>query len=152
MDDRQSLIVKLEERRRALQAEITELQAHIADDTEQLYKLQLTLESVLGLMRMEGAQPLDGSPAFRHFVEVAYDYLLERGSGVHYRALATELQRKGVLIPGQRPEANLLAHIGRDHRFERAGRGVYKAVISTADDRMAEAKKRSGRRRKGRAA
>ncbi len=153
MDERQALIEKLEGRRHSLAAEISELQQRIGEDTERLHRLQLTLESVLGLMRMEGAQPLDGSPAFRHFLEVAYDFLLERGTPMHYRELTTELVAKSVLIPGQRPEANLLAHVGRDRRFKRVSRGVYEAVISTADERMADERKRAPRRvRKGRAA
>lgn len=153
VDERQVLIAKLEERRRSLVAEITALQKWMAESTERLRKLQLTLESVLGLMRMEGAQPLDGSPVFRHFIEVAYDVLLEQGKALHYRDLAADLVAKGVFIPGQRPEANLLAHIGRDRRFKRVSRGVYEAVISTADERATEEAKRSRRRtRKGRAA
>ena len=112
-------------RRDALLPEISALQASLADDTQRLRRLQLTLESVLELLRIEGAgTEIEGDDSNRHFLEVAHDVLLERGS-LHYRDIAVELVARGSFVPGVRPEANLLTHIARDDRFVRVGRGRY---------------------------
>lgn len=44
---------------------------------------------------------------------------------IHYRDLADLIFKHGKNIPGKDPAANLIAHLGRDDRFERTGRGMY---------------------------
>ena len=112
-------------RRESLLSEISALQASLAADTQRLRRLQLTLESVLELLRMEGAgTQSETDEANRHFLEVARDVLLEKGT-LHYRQIAAELAERGSFVPGARPEANLLTHIVRDDRFVRVARGRY---------------------------
>jgi hypothetical protein len=112
---------QLERHHSALIQEITRVEEEIAARTQQLRQLQLKLESVLELMKLEGAAP---PQAHRHFIEVAHDRLLESGP-CHYADLARELRVQRVLIPGTKPEANLLAHMSRDERFVKVGRGTY---------------------------
>lgn len=112
---------QLEAHHRALVSEIVDVESHIAERTQYLRQLQLKLESVIELMKIEGVAP---AQAHRHFLEVAHDVLLQSGAE-HYIALATTLRAQGVLIPGSKPEANLLAHMSRDGRFKKVGRGTY---------------------------
>ena len=123
MNEPDALLEGLRLRRDRLRAEIADLQRKILEDTETLKQKQMTLESVIELLRREGvtdAAELDS----RHFVEVAHDHLLEQGT-MHYTKLCADLLARGVFIPGAKPEANLLAHINRDLRFHRVGRGEY---------------------------
>ena len=111
----------LEAHHRALVEEIARVEQEIASRTQHLRQLQLKLESVLELMKVEGIAP---PQAHRHFLEVAHDLLLESGPR-HYVELASDLRARGVLIPGAKPEANLLVHMSRDSRFQKVGRGMY---------------------------
>lgn len=65
----------------------------------------------------------------RHFLDVAYDILTKEGD-LYYERLAARLQESGVTIPGRNPGANLIAHMSRNPRFKRTGRGTYAAVLS----------------------
>jgi hypothetical protein len=123
MDEAVDLLEGLRIRRDNLRAEIAEFQRRIMEDTETLKQKQMTLESVIELLRREGvteSAELDS----RHFIEVAHDHLIESGA-MHYTKLCADLLARGVFIPGAKPEANLLAHINRDPRFHRVGRGEY---------------------------
>jgi hypothetical protein len=111
----------LEAHHQALVEEIARVEQEIAFRTQHLRQLQLKLESVFELMKVEGIAP---PQAHRHFLEVAHDVLLQSGPR-HYVELASELRAQGVLIPGAKPEANLLAHMSRDSRFQKVGRGIY---------------------------
>ena len=59
------------------------------------------------------------------FLDVAAELLQDSESGVHYQALLSALNEKGVNVPGREPGANLIAHLTRDERFVRTGRGMY---------------------------
>ena len=71
----------------------------------------------------EGA-PLSGESGERHFTDVAYDILAAEGE-LYYEDLLSRLNEAGVRVPGRNPGANLIAHMGRDKRFRRVGRGTY---------------------------
>ena len=43
----------------------------------------------------------------------------------HYRQIVGLLAERDVYVPGKDPGANLIAHIARDARFVRTGRGMY---------------------------
>jgi hypothetical protein len=60
----------------------------------------------------------------RHFLDDAYD-ILDKEGALYYERLLTRLQETGVTIPGRNPGANLIAHMSRDARFKRTGRGTY---------------------------
>lgn len=125
---------QLEAHHRDLIEQIARVEEEIASRTQHLRQLQLKLESVLELMKMEGIAP---PQAHRHFIEVAHDLLLESGPR-HYTELANVLRTQGVLIPGTKPEANLLAHMSRDPRFAKVGRGTYAVLTGKAEQKSSE--------------
>ena len=55
----------------------------------------------------------------------AFAILKETDKPWYYRELAEKLRGIGVHISGNDRAANLLAHIGRDERFQRVKRGTY---------------------------
>ena len=59
------------------------------------------------------------------FLDTAADVIREAKAPVHYQELLKQVNGKGVNVPGRDPAANLIAHIGRDQRFVRTGRGTY---------------------------
>lgn len=87
------------------------------------------------LIRIEGGQlPQDASPVLAFpspprigtpISETAYAVLDERGEPMHYHPLTREVQMRGVAIGGKNPSNTLLAHLSRDDRFYRPGRGTY---------------------------
>lgn len=62
----------------------------------------------------------------RHFLDLAYEILKKRGP-LYYEDVVVAVQEAGVTVPGRNPGANLIAHMTRDPRFKRTGRGVYAA-------------------------
>jgi hypothetical protein len=60
----------------------------------------------------------------RHFIDVAHD-ILKREGPLYYEQLLAKLQEAGATVPGRNPGANLIAHMSRDARFKRTGRGTY---------------------------
>lgn len=88
------------------------------------------LRNIDELLAMESAD--SGSPglpdmqkAATTFLDTAEEILRGARSGIHYRVLLEQLNGRGVNVPGRDPGANLLAHLGRDDRFVRVGRGTY---------------------------
>ena len=61
------------------------------------------------------------------FMDVAWEILQTWGS-LHYEALLARVTERGVEVPGRNPAANLVAHMSRDKRFKRVGRGTYAPV------------------------
>jgi hypothetical protein len=61
------------------------------------------------------------------FLDVAWEILQAWGS-LHYEALLARVTERGVEVPGRNPAANLVAHMSRDKRFKRVGRGTYAPV------------------------
>jgi hypothetical protein len=75
--------------------------------------------------------------------------LEEAGKPTHYKQLLGLLASKDVYVPGKDPGANLIAHITRDERFTRVGRGLY-ALSNWPSVRSAprqKTKRRSTRRK-----
>jgi hypothetical protein len=82
--------------------------------------------------------------------DAAHRVLQEVGRELHYKELATELQLRGISIPGKDPPINLVAHIHEDPRLIRPKRGVYalkewyprlKASVGTRKRRRSTANK-----------
>src|ERR1700694_2091912 len=69
---------------------------------------------------------LSPEPQGRHFLDVAHDILKKEGP-LYYETLLAKLGEAGITIPGRNPGANLIAHMSRDTRFTRTGRGTYSA-------------------------
>jgi hypothetical protein len=87
------------------------------------------IQNIVNLLRAEGISEFieyKGADS-KQISDVAYEYLVNREEkrGVYYRELADKIQIGGFYIPGKDPSANLLAHLNRDKRFVRVGRGIY---------------------------
>lgn len=59
------------------------------------------------------------------FLDEAAGVIREAGEPVYYQDLVLRLRDRGIEVPGRDPAANLIAHMGRDDRFVRTGRGTY---------------------------
>jgi hypothetical protein len=89
------------------------------------------LETVISTYEagQNGSPPLPAlslEPQGRHFLDVAHD-ILNKGGPLYYETLLAKLGEMGIRIPGRNPGANLIAHMSRDTRFTRTGRGTYSA-------------------------
>jgi hypothetical protein len=63
-------------------------------------------------------------PPQQHFLDVAFQILQGHGP-LYYSSILDRLLEQGVRVPGRNPGANLIAHMSRDRRFQRVGRGTY---------------------------
>lgn len=113
---------KLDEELRELRCQRDELNAVIVRKEAQARNLRELLES-------EGYLPRDtesGSGSSNGSVgDAAYEVIKKTGQPMTYRDVTDRLLEAGVSIPGRSPQANLLAHLVRDQRFQRVGRGTY---------------------------
>jgi hypothetical protein len=76
----------------------------------------------------DGARSEEGTISRKSsFLDVAWEILQAWGS-LHYEALLARVTERGVEVPGRNPAANLVAHMSRDKRFKRVGRGTYAPV------------------------
>lgn len=98
---------ELQERARALDTVMASYVRHSGSD---------------GVRSEEGTISHKGS-----FLDVAWEILQAWGS-LHYEALLARVTERGVEVPGRNPAANLVAHMSRDKRFKRVGRGTYAPV------------------------
>lgn len=66
--------------------------------------------------------------------------------GLHYKALADEIQRQGFYIRGQDPAATLLANMDRDGRFVNVepGSGRYRLTSTASLDRQIDTLREGG--------
>jgi hypothetical protein len=140
----------VEARLRELEQQVADMRAQIgaiqADAGRKVDELQTALRSkedltarLRDVLRLEAAEngardfdvdasvslPMAGHSAQRNLADAAYELLSETRLEYHYRDLAEELLRRGVLIKGRDPAVNLIAHLVRDGRFIRPKRGVY---------------------------
>ncbi|MHA1796700.1 MAG: winged helix-turn-helix domain-containing protein [Promethearchaeota archaeon] len=87
------------------------------------------IQNIVSLLRAEGISEFDDwkGAGSKQISDIVYEYLVNREEkkGVYYRELADKIQTNGFYIPGKDPSANLLAHLNRDNRFVRVGRGIY---------------------------
>ena len=98
------------------------------DDSLSTKEAQLrNLDELIALESGEPSRPaIDGSrQGPTHFLDVAAELLGQSQDGVHYQDLLSMLNQNGINVPGRDPGANLIAHLSRDARFVRTGRGTY---------------------------
>jgi hypothetical protein len=129
-----SFVEELVSKHRSLTAEMDrdsrkaqELMAGVArkkravDAIEELIRLEgADLPKPAGIVEFPVAKTA-GTP----LSETAYEILTARGEAMHYIPLAQEVQLRGIAIGGKNPANTLLAHLSRDSRFFRPGRGTY---------------------------
>ena len=98
----------------------------LVEQRRQLEERQRALKTVMSTY--QPGQPGNGDrvqlPGERHFLDVAYEILAAQGE-LYYEDLLAKLNEAGITVPGRNPGANLIAHMGRDKRFRRVGRGTY---------------------------
>jgi hypothetical protein len=121
-------------RHRQLTEEVNRQTAKAQDLMARVAKMKGALDALEQLIRHEGGEVPQGATAVVVFpkrragtpiTEAAYAILEVRGEPMYYQDLAREVQRRDVLIGGQNPANTMLAHLSRDDRFYRPGRGTY---------------------------
>jgi hypothetical protein len=120
----------LREKRQAVWEELEELRAEQKRVAERVGVKEAQLRNLDELLSMEDAGPAvsngaDGVRSSVSFLDSAAEILAKTHGGMHYRELVDRLNADGVNVPGQDPGANLIAHLTRDARFVRVGRGTY---------------------------
>ncbi|MCP3681859.1 MAG: hypothetical protein GY861_04140 [bacterium] len=112
-----------------LEKEHIVLRNRYSEIAEELSKKDAQLKNVVSLLESEGWMENGRLPSLaggeNSVGDAACAVLLELGHPVYYKEIANTLMSNGVFIPGKDPAANLLAHINRDERFSRVGRGIY---------------------------
>lgn len=78
-----------------------------------------------GVTRSPGVVENGGRSTQSTFLDAAAEIAGNSASGVHYQEILATLNERGVNVPGRDPGANLIAHMTRDDRFVRTGRGTY---------------------------
>lgn len=84
--------------------------------------------------------------SLRSLAEAAQEVLEKEHAPLHYQEIARRMQRIGVTIPGENPEANLIAHMSRDDRFTRVARGTY--ALSSWNLKPKQRKSRTRRKKR----
>lgn len=118
----------LREKRQLVWDELETLRAEQRRVGDRLGVKEAQLKNIDELLAMEGEPNGPGeSPAISMstFLDVTVEVLRDSRAGIHYKELLEHLNTRGVNVPGRDPGANLLAHLGRDARFVRVGRGTY---------------------------
>jgi hypothetical protein len=120
----------LEKKLAELRGDIYERQSRIRILNSELEECQRLAEHLVELLKAENV-PIDGGAipgtSGDSIADIAHGELLagDRGHTWHYKDLADYLMKKGIVIPGKDPTANLLTHISRDSRFVRVAPGTY---------------------------
>ena len=99
----------------------------LIEERRRLEQRARALESVMSTYHSAGSRTavaVATETRDRHFLDVAYDVLKQEGQ-LYYEDLVARLGDLGVTVPGRNRGANLIAHMSRDKRFRRVGRGTY---------------------------
>jgi len=129
-----SFVDELYSKHRALTAEIDRDSRKAQDLMTTVAKKKRAVDAIEELIRLEGSEPpkpasIVDFPAPKAvgtpISETAYSILVERGEPMHYVPLTREVLVRGISIGGKNPPNTLLAHLSRDDRFYRPGRGTY---------------------------
>jgi hypothetical protein len=132
---------------RALRDRMAPLEAELRAKEEQL----AAIDRLLALQRpelasspmVEGERRTGEARGASSFLDAAAAHLAKEGAPLHYREIHSRVVAAGREVPGRDGAANLLAHIGRDPRFVRVGRGTY----ALAEWRLAGLARRKRRKR-----
>jgi hypothetical protein len=131
-----ALVSELRSRLKQLQGELERDSRKLQDLTAAVANKKRAIAAIEELMRLEGVDEAEGgtvtqfpvvpaAPASSPIADAVHGYLEERGVPVHYTELTREVLLRGVAIGGKNPANTLLAHLSRDARFNRPGRGTY---------------------------
>lgn len=130
-----SFVEELLSRHRQLNSEIGKDATKAQDLIAGVAKKKRAIEALEELIRIEGGQVPEEPQSVVAFpsstrvstpiTDAAYGILGERRAPMHYHQLAREVQALDVPLGGRNPANTLLAHLSRDSRFYRPGRGIY---------------------------
>ncbi|MGD0019053.1 MAG: hypothetical protein ABSD62_07330 [Candidatus Limnocylindrales bacterium] len=116
-------------KREQVSEELEQLKGQLRGLSEQIGRREQQLKNLDELLALEGSpaveRPAGARPESSSFLDLAAEIVRGSQSGVYYRDLLQGITSRGVTVPGQDPAANLIAHLTRDSRFIRTGRGVY---------------------------
>jgi hypothetical protein len=109
-----------------LRSEASELAARLSVKEGQLRNIDDLLALERGQVGpSDESSPVEGDRRNASLSDQAVDVLRAAAKPTHYRQLLILLAERSIYVPGKDPGANLIAHIARDPRFVRTGRGVY---------------------------
>jgi len=117
----------------ALNSRLGELLTSLEEDqkqakilNERIDQKQQQIQYVQKLLTLEGVN-VGNTNTNSTIADAAYNFLKRRSKAkpFYYKDLAKLILQEGKTIPGKDPAANLIAHLGRDERFTRTGRGLY---------------------------
>lgn len=127
MQTNTSAVESLVSWREGLDEELASLRDQLASIEDAIALKESQIGHITELLRSEGiepsAEPSKAKPA--SLADLAYQALKTLGTPCYYRDFAEHLESTGVVIAGQNPTSNLIAHMSRDDRFVRVARGTY---------------------------
>ena len=114
-------------------ASLVHLQKRVRDAKQRLQHI----DGLLSLTDRQTDEPSTDSVRTDDFLDDCEAVLSEASKPVHVRELRAKLLEKGVPLPGQGTEANLITRLHRSKdRFERTGRGTYAPTYKRAQGVM----------------
>lgn len=126
-----SYVSALQDKRKVVWSELEGLRGQQRELGDRIGMKEAQLRNLDELLALEG-EPASTKfsselprPTSAGFLDAAADLLRDRDAGTHYQEVLKLLTSSGVNVPGRDPAANLIAHMGRDDRFVRTGRGTY---------------------------
>lgn len=130
------LVSELRARLKQLQGEADRESRRLQELTSSIATKKRAIQAIEELLRIEDGPPEEQPATITAFptppgrgvsaiAETVVKVLTERGTPMHYNELTSEVQLRGVRIGGKNPANTLLAHLSRDDRFYRPGRGTY---------------------------
>lgn len=155
-----NLDAMLEAECRRLEAKQEDLQEQIRQAGEQLAQVRARLEHVWALLGKEGVTESHkggtqtsnshDESAPQNVCDLAVEILGERGGEpMYYKELAEEVVRRGGVLNGATPWANLSARLVQDERFVRpTAKGFYALRRDYPTARNVGARQKSGRRQR----
>jgi hypothetical protein len=121
-------VESLKAKRGEISAELEHLRVSRREVDERIAVREGQLRNIEELLALEGEEQevqVDDPAASGHFMDSVVDELTASTTGMHYTDILRRVQARGVEIPGRDPGANLIAHMSRDARVVRVGRGTY---------------------------
>lgn len=129
MEDTLTFVTILEGKREEVAAELERLRQQMNRLAGDVSVKEAQLRNLDDLLAFEQGGAVPETVAARsskgHFLDEAYELVRETEAGLYYKDLLERLTERGIVVPGQDPAANLIAHLTRDERFVRTARGTY---------------------------
>lgn len=117
---------------RALERQIGPLLEEQAIAKERLGLLERLRDTfAAGKHDVASLEPIALQPAPKALEEAAEEVLRSAGRPMHVSRIRRELVKRGVAIPGQGLDANVITRLARSPRFVRVARGTYSLAEGT---------------------